>query len=268
MSSDVTEQPGRPLSPTTPPRAPGGDVRGRTQAVAVDPKTLRKRNFLLELYRSAVGKKYAMAITGIIFMAYVLGHMIGNLKLYAGPESINVYGEFLRDILYPILPHEIFLWGIRIILIAALVIHVHAAYALTVMNRRARPQAYQSKRHYVATDFAGRTMRWTGIIVLLFIAFHLADLTFGYANPDFVPGDVYNNIVASFQRWPVALLYIVANVALGYHLYHGAWSLFQSLGINKPRFNQWRRWFAIGFAAIIVVGNVSFPIMVLAGVVS
>jgi succinate dehydrogenase / fumarate reductase cytochrome b subunit len=267
MSSEVTERDDGDAT-STPPGASSNDVRSRTQAQVVDPKLVRKRNFAVEFYRSALGKKYVMAITGAVMMLYVLGHMIGNLKLYFGAEALDTYAEFLRGILYPILPNEIFLWIVRVALLAALVLHVHAAYALTVVNRKARPDAYRSKRDYIAADFAGRTMRWTGVIVLLFIVFHLADLTFGYANPDFVAGDVYNNTVASFQRWPVSLFYIVANLALGFHLYHGGWSMFQSLGINRPRFNVWRRWFAVAFAAVIVLGNVSFPIAVLTGLVS
>jgi succinate dehydrogenase / fumarate reductase cytochrome b subunit len=105
------------------------------------------------------------------------------------------------------------------------------------------------------------------VIVGLFVIFHLFDLTWGSANPDFVRGDAYENVVASFERWPVAIVYIVANVALGLHIFHGAWSMFQSLGLNNPRFNLWRRYFAAGFAAVVTVGNVSFPVMVLAGVI-
>jgi succinate dehydrogenase / fumarate reductase cytochrome b subunit len=135
------------------------------------------------------------------------------------------------------------------------------------MNRRARPVRYQSARDYVAANFASRTMRVTGIIVLIFLAWHLADLTWGWVNPDFVRGEVYRNVDASLSRWPVALLYIVGNIALAVHLYHGAWSLFQSLGWNNPRFNDLRRQFAVAFAAIILIGNVSMPVAVLAGIV-
>jgi succinate dehydrogenase / fumarate reductase cytochrome b subunit len=120
----------------------------------------------------------------------------------------------------------------------------------------------------VAADFAARTMRWTGIIVLLFLFFHLADLTWGWFNPGFVRGHVYRNLDASLSRIPVAILYIVANIALGIHLFHGTWSLFQSLGWNNPRFNRWRRGLATAIATIIVVGNCSFPIAVQAGIVS
>jgi succinate dehydrogenase / fumarate reductase cytochrome b subunit len=159
------------------------------------------------------------------------------------------------------------LWILRIGLIGAFALHIHAAYSLTMMNRRARVTRYQSPRDYIAANFASRTMRWTGIIFFLFLAWHLADFTWGWVNPGYVRGEVYRNFDASLSRVPVAILYIIGNLALGVHLFHGSWSLFQSLGLNNPRFNIWRRWFAIGFSALIVVGNVSFPIAVLAGIV-
>ncbi len=221
----------------------------------------------LAFYRSAVGKKWVMAVTGIVLLGYVLLHMLGNLKLYLGAAEINSYAEGLRTVGEPFLPRSGALWIVRVLLISAFVLHIHAAYSLTQMNRRARPVPYQSPRHYIAATYAARTMRWSGVIVGLYVLYHLADLTWGWANPDFKKGDVYHNVVVSFQQWPVALLYIVANLALGFHIYHGAWSLFQSLGINNPRFNPARRWFATAFAAVIVAGNVSFPVMVLAGVV-
>ncbi len=243
---------------TRPARGPAAPAPPRRRAAPVP----------IDFYRSAVGKKYVMAITGVVGMGYVFAHMVGNLKMYLGPEDIDHYGEFLRELLVPILPRTVTLWILRLVLIVALVLHVHAAYALTVMNRRARPTRYQSKRDYVAANFASRTMRWTGIIVLLFLFWHLADLTWGWFNPHFVRGAVYRNVDASLSRVPVAFLYIVANLALGVHLYHGAWSLFQSVGWNRRRFNPWRRYFATAFAGIIVAGNVSFPLAVLTGVLS
>jgi succinate dehydrogenase / fumarate reductase cytochrome b subunit len=245
-------------------------TRGPVSGTATRAK--KRKPFLLDLYSTAVGKKYVMAITGIIGIGYVVAHMIGNLKVYLGMVNgeydIDVYGEFLRDLLVPILPRTIALWILRSVLIVALALHLHAAYSLTVMNRRARPVKYQSKRDYVAADFAARTMRWTGIIVLLFLFFHLADLTWGWFNPDFVRGAPYHNLDESLSRIPVAILYIVANIALGIHLFHGTWSLFQSLGWNNPRFNRWRRGLATAIATIIVVGNCSFPIAVQAGIVA
>jgi succinate dehydrogenase / fumarate reductase cytochrome b subunit len=248
-------------------------TRGPVTGTALRAK--KRKPFLLDLYSTAVGKKYVMAITGIIGIGFVVSHMIGNLKMYLGvinhngerAYDLDVYGEFLRELLVPILPRTYALWALRLVLIGALVLHLHAAYALTVMNRRARPVKYGSKRDYVAADFAARTMRWTGIIVLLFLIWHLADFTWGWVNPDFVRGAVYRNVDASLSRLPVAILYIVANIALGIHLFHGTWSLFQSLGWNSPRFNAWRRGLATAVATVIVVGNVSFPIAVQAGIV-
>ena len=238
------------------------------RSAGVDAAPPRRRPWLLELYGSAVGKKYAMALSGIVLMAYVLLHMIGNLKLYFGQEAMDEYAEWLRVFGAPAVPDMTTLWIVRVLLLVAFVVHIHAAYALTIMNRRARPERYQSRRDYLAADFAARTMRWTGVIVLLFVLFHLADLTWGYVNPEFEHGAVYSNVVASFSRPVVSAFYIVANLALGLHLYHGAWSLFQTMGWNRPRFNHWRRWFAIAFAVVVAGGNISFPIAVLAGVVT
>ncbi|MGI8710813.1 MAG: succinate dehydrogenase cytochrome b subunit, partial [Acidimicrobiales bacterium] len=150
---------------------------------------------------------------------------------------------------------------------AAFALHIHAAYALTRMNQAARTTKYQSQRDYVAANFASRTMRWTGVIVGLFLVWHLFDLSWTGTGYSFHRGAVYANVDASLSRIPVAALYVVANLALGVHLFHGAWSLFQSMGWNNPRFNMWRRNFAAGFAGLMVLGNVSFPVAVLAGVV-
>lgn len=219
----------------------------------------------VEFYRSAVGKKWVMALTGIVLMGFVFGHMIGNLKIYQGAHAMNVYGEFLREVLYPLLPRTVPLWIVRIGLILAFAFHIHAAASLTLTNRRARAGGYATRRDFEAANIASRSMRWTGVIILLFLFFHLADFTWGWFNPDFVRGDVYRNVQASLTNAVPAGIYIVANVALGIHLFHGAWSMFQSLGLNNPKYNQWRRNFAFGFAAIIVVGNLSFPIAVVSG---
>ena len=244
--------------------------RGPVTGTAV--KAKKRRPFLLDLYGTAVGKKYVMALTGIALLGFVFVHMLGNLKMYLGEEDFNHYAEFLRELLVPIVPRTVVLWLLRFGLIGAVLLHIHAAYSLTVMNRHARSVKYQSPRDYQIANFASRTMRWTGIIVALFVLWHLADLTWGFANNigadgEFVRGEAYANVVNSLERVPVAILYIVANIALGIHLFHGVWSLFQSMGWNNPRFNKWRRGFATAFATIIVVGNVSFPIAVLAGIV-
>ncbi|HVM14174.1 MAG TPA: succinate dehydrogenase cytochrome b subunit [Egibacteraceae bacterium] len=261
------------MSSPTAERGPGAadasPRKGGAQEVKpARPEQVRSRYWLVDLYRSAIGKKYVMALTGVVLMAYVLMHMLGNLKLYFGQDAMNEYADWLRVFGAPAAPESSILWVIRVVLLVAFVLHIVAAYQLTRMNRRARPQRYASRRDWVAADFAARTMRWSGVIVLLFVLFHLADLTFGVANPDFHHGDAYGNVVASFERVPVSLFYIVANLALGLHLYHGAWSLFQSMGWNNPRVNHWRRHFAIGFAVLVVGGNVSFPVAVLTGLVS
>lgn len=238
----------------------------------------RKTPFAVEFYRSAIGKKYVMAVTGIGLVGFALVHMIGNLKMYLGampPGSkeayhLDEYGEFLRELLVPILPRTVFLWILRLGLITMFALHMHAAFSLTVMNKKARSVGYQSKRDYVAANFASRTMRYSGLIFFAFLIWHLADLTWGIrpiAGEGWTRGHAYENVDASLSRWGVGIFYIVANLTLGTHLYHGAWSFFQSIGANNPRFNKAKRAFSIGLAGIIVVGNVSFPIAVLAGIV-
>jgi succinate dehydrogenase / fumarate reductase, cytochrome b subunit len=225
-------------------------------------------HFLVRFWKSAVGKKWVMAVSGIILLGYVLAHMVGNLKVFLGMTQINRYADWLRTLGEPALPRTVVLWTLRVVLIAAFVFHILAAYQLTRMNQKARPVKYQSRRDYVAANFASRTMRWTGVIILLFLAFHLADLTWGAANSHFVRGDPYDNMFNSFESVPVAIIYIVANIALAIHIFHGAWSMFQSLGWNNPRWNIWRRYFAVAFAVVIGVGNVSMPLLITTGVVT
>ncbi len=236
-----------------------------TGAPIVAPR--RKRPWIVEFYASGVGKKWVMAVSGIILLGYVLAHMIGNLKVYLGPEEINRYGDWLRTLGEPAAPRTVVLWLMRTTLILAFVLHITSAYSLTRMNQRARPMKYQAPRDYVAANYASRTMRWTGVIVGLFVIFHLTDLTWSGSGAKFHRGDPYQNMLHSMQRPVVAGVYIVANLALALHIYHGAWSMFQSLGLTNPRFNAWRRYFATGFAVIIAIGNVSFPVMVQAGVI-
>ena len=245
--------------------------RGPVSATAVASR--RRRPFFLDLYSTAVGKKYVMAISGLAMIGFVVFHMIGNLKMYFGAAELDHYAEFLKKLLYPLAPKESVLWILRAGLLGMLVLHLHAAWSLTMLNRAARPVKYQSARDYEEASLASRSMRLSGIVVFAFIVWHLLDLTFGVVNTvgtdgEFVRAEVYANVVRSFERWPVALFYIVANLLLGLHLSHGAWSIFQSLGWNNPRFNAWRRAFARGFAAVVVIGNVSFPVAVLIGVVS
>ena len=228
----------------------------------------RKAPFPIELYRSSLGKKYVMAITGIMLMGFVFIHMVGNLKMFLGPAEFDHYAEFLRELLVPILPRTVTLWLLRLGLIPAFILHIHSAYGLTKINHAARPVKYESKRDYIAANFASRTMRWTGVIFGLFLIWHLFDLSWTGTGYSFHRGAAYENVTASLHRIPVGILYIVANLCLGVHLFHGAWSLFQSMGWNNPRFNAWRRNFAAGFAALIVIGNVAMPVAILFGIVA
>ena len=166
-----------------------------TTTVSSPQATNRRLPWPLAFYSTSVGKKWVMAITGIMLLGFVLVHMVGNLKLYMGEEDINKYGVALRNLGGDLVPHTSILWALRLGLIAAFVLHIHAAYALTRMNQRARPVRYQSRREYVAATYAARTMRWSGVIVGLFLLYHLSDLTWGFANPDFVHREPYHNVV-------------------------------------------------------------------------
>ena len=251
-------------------------ISGPSPADRVPPLRRRGRQlpWPLNLYQTAVGKKYVMALTGIALLGYVVVHMIGNLHLYEGPTQIHEYAEALRDLGGHLVPRTLVLWLMRIGLIGAFVLHIHSAYSLREMSRRSNPDTgfaagskqYAGGQDFIAANYASRTMFWTGNIVLLYIVFHLGDLTWGWwLGDEYVRGDVYHNVVESMSSLPIAIIYVVANVALAIHIFHGAWSLFQSLGINNPRFNSARRAFAAGISGLILVGNLSFPIAVQAG---
>lgn len=252
------------MSPTSSTHARS---RPPVTGTAIHHPDTKKPPFFVEFYRSSLGKKYVMAITGLIGLGFVAVHMIGNLKLYIGPLDFDHYAEWLRELLVPFFPRTVTLWLLRGVLIIAVALHVHAAVTLVKKNHDARTVGYHSKRDYVAADYASRTMRWSGPIIGLFIVWHLFDLSWTGTGYHFVRGDVYANVAHSLDRWWVAIIYIVANVALAFHLYHGVWSLFQSMGWNNPRFNSWRRGLAIVSAVGICGANISFPIFVLAGVV-
>jgi succinate dehydrogenase / fumarate reductase, cytochrome b subunit len=237
---------------------------GRVEPIR--PRSRVKLPFPLNLYQTAVGKKWVMAVTGIMLLGFVIVHLAGNLKIYMGAEEINEYGESLRNLGGHLVPRTHLLWVLRLGLAAAFFLHIHSAWGVTRMSRAANT-GYEGGRDYIAANFASRTMRWTGIIVALYVLFHLADLTWGWwLGDDFIRGDVYYNLTQSLSSAPVALIYIVANTALAIHIFHGAWSMFQSLGINNPKYNPVRRMVATGIALFVLVGNLSFPILVQAGV--
>ena len=233
------------------------------------PPATRRRPWPVEFYRSAVGKKWVMGITGVALLGFVLIHMIGNLKVFLGEGQLDSYAHFLRNLLYPFLPKTAALWLARTGLVFAFLLHIHAAASLTMLNRRANTR-YEGPRDYAVASYASRTMRYSGVIVAIFLFWHLADLTWGVtpmAAEGWQAGAVEDNLLGSLSRGGVAILYVVANVLLGIHIYHGAWSLFQSLGLAHPAYKRWRRWFAQAFAAVIVIGNVSIPLAIWTGMV-
>lgn len=216
---------------------------------------------LLTFWHSAVGKKVVMAITGIIGIGFVIGHMTGNLLIFRGAEAINAYGRFLHG------PAGELLWVVRVVLIVAVILHVIAAYQLTQQSHAARPQNYVKREPQVST-LASRLMRWGGLLLLIFIVFHILHFTTGTIRPGvFVPGDVYTNVVTSFQIWWVALFYVVAMIFLGLHLYHGAWSSFRTIGASGRSPNPLRRQIAAAIAFIVWLGFTLVPVAVFVGVV-
>ncbi len=218
------------------------------------------------LARTLVGQKTIMAVTGVVLFAFVVGHMLGNLKVFQGPEHFNAYAEGLRTVGAPFFARGQLLLLVRAVLLVAVAAHIWAAIAVTRASWRARPVGYH-RLDPVETTYAARTMRWGGVIIVAYVAYHLLDLTFGAVNPAFVPGDVYHNLVASLGRWPVAAGYIVAVATVGLHIHHGVWSALQTLGLNRPPTYRWRRGVAALVAGLITAGYVAIPVAVLAGVV-
>jgi succinate dehydrogenase / fumarate reductase cytochrome b subunit len=211
--------------------------------------------------RSSIGRKVVMATTGVILVGFVIAHMIGNLQVYVGPEAMNDYAVWLRHVL-----HGAGLWIARVILLAAVILHIWAAASLTLTSRRARPVGYREQKWREST-YASRTMRWGGVIILLFVIYHILHMTTGTVHQSFIEGDVYHNFVAGFRVVPVSLFYIFAMLALGLHLKHGVWSMFQTLGVSHPRYIRAAHVLAWIVALVVVIGNISFPLAVLAGVV-
>jgi succinate dehydrogenase / fumarate reductase cytochrome b subunit len=218
------------------------------------------------LARSLIGTKVVMAVTGVVLLLFVVGHLLGNLKVFEGPTRFNAYAEGLRAIGAPFFGRGQVLWIVRGVLLAAVCAHCWAAIAVTRASWRARPIGYRQLAA-VETTYAARTMRWGGVIIFCYVIYHLLDLTFGRVNPSFVAGDVYHNVVASLRRWPVSLAYIAAVAAVGLHIDHGLWSAFQTLGLNRSPTPRWRRGIAGAIAGLITAGYITIPLAVLGGVV-
>jgi succinate dehydrogenase / fumarate reductase cytochrome b subunit len=212
----------------------------------------------LRFLRSTVGRKVVMAVTGLILVGFVVGHVSGNLLVFTGPEALNAYSAFLKKSL-------VVLYGTRLVLLAAVGLHIWAAYSLTRLDLASRPVSYSRFDPQVST-LAARTMRWGGVLLLAFIVYHLLHLTVGSVHPGFSHTDVYGNVITGFRVTWVALFYMVAMVALGAHLYHGVWSFFQTMGWNHPRYNVARRRVATALAVLVALGFIAIPAAVLGGV--
>lgn len=211
----------------------------------------------VRFYEAAIGKKIVMAVTGFILCGYVFAHLIGNLQIYLGPEQINKYAQLLHSTL-PLL------WFARMVLLSAVVLHVVCSIQLWLLNRAARPVSYV-KAQNIPVGYASRTMLWSGPIIAAFVTFHVMHFTTGSVNLPYRELDVYNNVVNGFRIVPVSIAYITAMVLLCLHLYHGVWSMFQSLGVSHPRYSRWLKRFAAAFAIFIAAGNISIPVSVMAG---
>jgi succinate dehydrogenase / fumarate reductase cytochrome b subunit len=221
-------------------------------AVTLPPGSLR-------FWQTTVGKKAIMAVTGIILFGFVIGHLLGNLQIFEGPEKLDQYAVTLRKF-GPLL------WATRIVLLLSVVLHIWSSFQLWLGHREARPVKYIKKAN-IASTYASRTMYWSGPIILAFVIYHLLNFTFGSIHPggEFVAGSVYNNVVSSFQVWPVSIFYIIAMVLLCLHLYHGLWSMFQTLGFSHPVYTPVIQGVAKVIAVLIAIGYISMPIAVLAG---
>ena len=202
-----------------------------------------------------------MALSGLMLYGFVVLHMVGNLQVFLGREAINAYGAFLHGFL-----HGQGLYLARGVLLLAALLHGWAALMLWLANAAARPIGYREWQAREST-YASRTMVWSGPLLLAFLLFHLAHFTTGAAHPEFVPGDVFRNLVVGFQNPFASAFYVLAMLALGLHMYHGFWSMLQTLGLSHPRWNRVRRGVSFLLAFGVVAGNISIPLAVLTGVV-
>ncbi|AOT62337.1 succinate dehydrogenase [Streptomyces fradiae ATCC 10745 = DSM 40063] len=207
-----------------------------------------------------------MAVSGLILLGYLVAHVVGNLKVFFGPGEFNAYGHWLRTMGAPVLHHGWALWGVRILLVAAVVAHGVSAFQLSRIDLRARPVGYVHKRR--RASYATRTMRWGGVIIALFVVWHLLDLTTLTVNANAQPGHPYENVVATFSTWYGNVIYIVAMLAVGLHVRHGFWSAAQTLGAGSARRDRALKGAANALALALTAGFVAVPVAVMTGVVS
>jgi succinate dehydrogenase / fumarate reductase cytochrome b subunit len=212
-------------------------------------------NRLALFWQSSVGKKAVMAVTGLILVAYLITHVLANLLVFEGPERINRYAQLLHA-------SGAALWGARLVLLVAAVLHIVTATQLALRSRAARPEPYARGRDPQVSTFAVRTIRWGGVIILVFLIYHILHFTTGSAHPDFVALNPHHNVTTGFRNPLVAAIYLLAMVVVGLHLYHGVWSSGRSLGLSQPTPQPLRRRLALGLAVFVWLG---FTAIVVAG---
>ena len=218
----------------------------------------------VRFWDAPIGKKAVMAVTGLILFGFVIAHMLGNLQLFlprgaSGKYPIDEYAETLHHSMA-------LLWTARAVLLTSVALHITAAIELTKIKSDSRPVAYQKKQD-VGSSYASRTMMWSGPMIACFLVYHLLHFTAGTVHPQFRDLQVHHNVVTGFQNIYASLAYIAAMLMLGPHLFHGAWSMFQSLGVAHPRYTPLLRGFAKCAAIAVTVGNISLPVAVLSGVI-
>ncbi|MGY5127409.1 succinate dehydrogenase [Streptomyces nigrescens] len=235
--------------------------------MALDTRADRRPSFANLLWGSTVGKKTVMAVSGLIMLLYLVVHMLGNLKIFFGAAEFNGYAHWLRIVGEPFMHEEWTLWLVRVVLVAAVVAHATSAYQLSRRDLRARPDRYVHKN--ARTSYATRTMRWGGIILGLFIVWHLLDLTTGTVHSGgFQTGRPYQNVVDTFSTWYGNVIYCAAMLALGLHIRHGFWSAAQTLGVGSRARDRLLKTLAHVLALVLTVGFISVPVAVMTGVVS
>jgi succinate dehydrogenase / fumarate reductase cytochrome b subunit len=244
-------------------------VATRGEAAGSTPQKLRGR-WLREYWASTIGKKLAVAITGAILVTYVVLHVLGNLKAFQGPgggeAAVDRYAEWLRTAGSPAIPHEGVLWTIRVILVAALIIHVIAITQLTRRNLEARPAGHRQAPQIQRTH-SSRWMLTSGILLLAFVVFHILNFTTGTIDPTPIrSGEVYANLYDAFQEWYLVLIYVAASAALYLHLRHALWSATQTAGWDRPNRNPTFRRTATGLAVVVAVGFAALPVAIWADV--
>ena len=227
--------------------------------------TDRRPPSLRAAWDSSVGKKTVMAVSGLLMVLYLLAHAFGNLKVFFGPGQFDGYAHWLRTMGEPVMHYSWTLWVIRVVMIVAVAAHIVSAYQLSRRDLRARPVKYEHRK--AGSSHATRTMRWGGVILLLFLIWHILDLTTGTVHSGFQPGHPYANVVSTFDNWYGDVIYIVAVVALGLHIQHGFWSAAQTLGVGSAKRDLLIRTTGNVVAVLLTLAFVAVPVGVMSGVV-